>query len=780
VSLYGELVLADDVELFPVAELPPETRASIPSELGEFALSRARSRDTSRVVDRDARDLLLEFKEPSRIVDAVIRYATGRDVDPEETLEGAFEMLRRFYRASVLVPIEDKTRTGSEPGLLPGSILSGFTLGHRVHELEDTEVFFARDAAGRSAAVKVVPGGLEPAGREARAMRLAAPRAPEVYGVHEYEGRGVLISEWVFGEEVTRRAAALRGREGARSERGLLALACEVADAVADLHRAGVLHGDIHPGNVLVERTGRTRVIDLGLAVETAASALSPSRGGVAFYMEPELAAAHLRSESLPPTEAGEQYSLGALVYLLWTGVHYLDWTLERSGMLTQITRDPPLPFAVRHVPGWPELEAVLGRALSKAPDTRFPSCADLAASLRALLPEAERRDEGREEPLPRGSLARDPREEFYERCGLGGSSLRDRPENAPFASVNYGAAGIAYAMYRVALARDDARLLWTADLWAHKATLLSRGDDAFFAPELEITDKTVGKASLFHSPSGVHAVRALIALACGESTRAMEAASEFVTASRVESEFVDVALGKAGLLIGCAELLEATRGAWSCSDAPIRARGLELETEIRRTLEESIATGVAVSSLGFAHGWAGILFALLRWSQASGRPVEPYRAKLDELASLQEPHATGVRWPTHNRTTPRLSYMDGWCNGAAGHAVLWALAHDLFGASEFGALADRSAASAWSSDIEVGTLCCGLAGIGYACMAAHRVTGDASWLARARLAARRASEDRSQWSYRDSLYKGGVGAVLLHEELAAARAAMPLLERAG
>jgi hypothetical protein len=91
---------------------------------------------------------------------------------------------------------------------------------------------------------------------------------------------------------------------------------------------------------------------------------------------------------------------------------------------------------------------------------------------------------------------------------------------------------------------------------------------------------------------------------------------------------------------------------------------------------------------------------------------------------------------------------------------------------------AERSAAAAWSSDTTLGTVCCGLAGIGYACAAAHRVTGDAAWLERAVFAARRACEDRSPWFYRDSLYKGAVGAVLLREELETSRAATPFVER--
>jgi len=779
VSLQGELVLADDVEIVAIADLPRETRDMIAHEEDDFAVSRPRSRDPSRLIDGESRELLREFEQPTRIVDAVIRFATRRGADPQATLEGAFAMFDRLYRASILVPPEKRVHHDAEPRLEPGRVIFGVTLGHRVHYLDDTEVFFARDAAGRALAVKIVRGPMAGVAREAEAMRQAGSRVPEVVGVHEWEGRGVLVAEWVFGEDVTHAATALRGHREARTEAGLLALSCDVVDAMVEIHRAGLLHGDIHPRNVLIEKGGRARIIDLGLSVHAREGASPGARGGVAFYMEPELAVATLRGQSVPSTAAGEQYALGALVYLLWTGCHYLDWSLERMTMLRQIAEEPLVPFARRHVPEWPELEAVLRRALEKGPGARFASCADFGHALRVLLPEARRRDGiAAEKTPPARRPGGDLTSAFFERCGLGGVALRERPLNPPFASLNYGAAGIAYAMYELAVARDDAGLLATADVWAQKATVLSREDEAFHTRAIEINEKTVGNASLFHSPSGVHAVRALVALASGEAAGAAAALTDFVAASRVPCEFIDLTLGKAGLLVGCAALLEAMRGSRHGDPSALEARGTELRDEVRRAVQDAaFATSPSIPTLGLAHGWAGLLFALLRWSQASGEPAEPYRGKLDELAALREPWGAGIRWPVSNRTVARSSYMDGWCNGAAGHTLLWALAHERLGDSEYGVHAERSASAAWSSSVTVGTLCCGLAGIGYACAAAHRVTGDAAWLARARIAAERACEDRSKWFYRDSLYKGAVGAVLLREELDASHAATPLVE---
>jgi serine/threonine protein kinase len=756
VSLLHELTLADDVSIFGVGELAPETRATVPHDPDDFIVSRGRSRESSRVIDRDARDLLLEFRKPTRVVDAVLRFAARRETDPEATLERAYELLDRMYRSRVLVAPDE--RRDDRSGLGPGSVCFGLTLGPRVHDLEDTEVFFGRDAAGRAVAVKLVAGGIDRVAREADTTRRAGDRAPEVRGVHDWEGRGVLVSEWIVGDEVTRAAAALRGRRDVRSEAALLALSCDLADAVAEVHRAGVVHGDLQPRNVLVEASGRVRLIDFGSAVDREDRSPARPRRGVAFYVEPELAAASLRGEDGPSTEAGEQYALGALLYFLWTGVHYLDWSLTREDMLGQIVGEAPVPFKRRHVSPWPELERVLGRALAKSPDRRFTSCGELATALRALYPEARARDEvASKTPVAAHRASRERIDTFFDVCGLGGTALRDGPANPPFVSVNYGAAGVAYAMYRLALARDDAHLLALADVWAQKALALSRHEQAFFSPDYEIDEEGVGRASLFHSPSGVHAVRALVALARGEAASARKALSDFDAASRAPCEYIDLTLGKAGLLVGCAEVLEAARGALGVDESPVLARGGELRDEIQRVVARSeIATDVSTRSLGIAHGWGGLLFALLRWCQAAGEAAEPYRGKLEELAALREPDGTGIRWPMHNRSIDRPTYMSGWCNGPAGHALLWALAHDL----------------------PLGNLCCGLAGVGYACAAAHRVTGDAVWLSRARNAGRRACEDRSPEFHRDSLYKGAVGAVLLLEQLDCGSAAAPFVER--
>src|SRR6266853_2199356 len=109
---------------------------------------------------------------------------------------------------------------------------------------------------------------------------------------------------------------------------------------------------------------------------------------------------------------------------------------------------------------------------------------------------------------------------------------------------------------------------------------------------------------------------------------------------------------------------------------------------------------------------------------------------------------------------------------------MLYALAYELLGQARFAELAERAAISAWHSDMTLGTLCCGQAGIGYALLAVHRITGSVLWLQRALACARLAAADRSGHFLRDALFKGAVGVALLAEDLKTPEvAAMPLFE---
>ena len=765
-SIDGELVIPKEVEIFSVRELSPDVRATIDAADEDFALTRRRSRSPSRIVDRASADLLTMFRAPSRIVDAVLSYAGSHGLDAEATLEQSYPLLHQLYQARVLVPPDEKGAAPRQRELGVGSMVEGFRLLRSVQALEDNEVFLGRNAAGRYAAVKFYA---KPDERTTRSLeheasmseRIRHKCVPQLYSLARIDSGMALISEWVFGLEATNAAATLRQRS-TLNQQSLLELCANIAAAFADVHESGVMHGDVHPKNVLIEGGGAVRLIDFGLAQAIEDPGRSQSRGGVAFYFDPEFAQGQLSHRTAALTTASEQYSVATLLYQLWTGAYYIDWNLERETLLRQIVEVTPASFESRNVPAWPALESVLGKALEKRPERRFPSMRAFADALSALLPEAGARD--RNAALSRKERAKEKEllDQTLQRFAMDGPALRDGLAEAPLSSINYGAAGIAYSLYNIAQKRADPKLLATADIWAQRAFVSSEREEAFYRPELEIDRDRVGEVSLFHSMSGVFCVRALISIARGPC------------------DSLDLTLGKASLLMGCAELVEAMPVAWFFSAEAVVARGDELANELMLLVKsQQVATSKTVTMLGIAHGWAGIIFALLRWAKANGRTVDTTLVKaLDELSELGEPHGAGLRWPMHNTTKTSPSYMEGWCNGTAGHTMLYALAHDVLGNQKYGDFAERAAIAAWGAETRLGTLCCGLGGISYALLAAHRLTGSDLWLERARMAARRAASDSSKNFLRDALYKGAVGVAVLAEDLSfPVAAAMPLFE---
>ncbi len=700
------------------------------------------------------------------------------------------------------------------------------------------------------------------------------PVAPRLLAAGRWQERRFLLLEWCAGVDAQTAAAEARERGGGAGRAAVLALCRAVAGAYAALHRQGVLHGDVHPRNVLVSACGGVRLIDLGLAGWRGGPAglAAPGRGGVAFYLEPEYAAALLAGKTPPAVSAaGEQYAVAVLLYLLAAGAHYLDFSLERETMLRQIAELPPRAFAERGAGAWPELEAVLGRALAKAPVDRFPSLAALAAALQAVpvvatvapppMTIAAGSAASLATALRRPGPAAELLAEVLARVRPGGRLWESGLPEAPFASVQLGAAGVALALYRMALAREDAELLSQADLWAARAASAEDGDGAaadpaFYNTRLDITPETVGRASLLHTAPGVRCTAALIANALDDRAGAARATAAFVAAARQPCPSPDLALGRSGLLLGGALLLDALAGAGGADagavaeveveavagagaldrspaasrlskDGPqpqepppatpqpqaplpdLLALGDELLAGIWRQIDPlpPLAACPEAPNLGMAHGWAGYLYATLRWCRAAARPLPAGLAtRLGELADTAESWGRGARWRWHGQplaeghglaapAAPR--WMAGWCNGSAGMVHLWTLASRMLapssktdpgttprgraaaGPDRWLQLAHAAAWNAWEADDQVESLCCGLAGRAYALLDLYQAGAGVEWLDRARILADRAASaaaDPQEASQLHSLYRGQPGIAVLAADLERPEAAaMPL-----
>ncbi|MEO6835976.1 MAG: lanthionine synthetase LanC family protein [Candidatus Tumulicola sp.] len=752
------------------------------------------------MIDAEAAQLVREFSNPSTIAQAVARFSRSKSTSAERLLEAALPMLESLIESGLLTPSDSPEALPVEPSLVAESIVDGWKILRCVQTLEDTELYQARGPGGRFGAFKIGRSNVDPIGRaiarEARILsQLDASVSPELLASGEWNSRPYLLMEWLSGSDAKSVCAEFRACGDGESRRDLLRVTGTLLEAYARLHARGVVHGDVHPHNLLIDRHQAVRIVDFGLArrlAENAAFVAAP-RAGVGFYFEPEVARAALKGVSFPPpSAAGEQYSLAAMLYLLLAGSYYLEFSLEKQAMLRQISEDPMVPFAERDIDSWPDVERLLGKALSKRPADRFPSVAEFArAWLAAKVPHPAARTRAAGDSKLPGIRAEVRRE-----CAIGGALLQGGPMASPAASINYGSAGVAYALYRIACASDDAELLALADVWSARAVREVGDSGAFHNEDLEITAKTVGAGSLYHGPAGVYAVQALIAQARGDGPSQRAATLAFVETVGQPCGILDLTMGRAGALLGSAFLLDAFGGAASSGDAAtqggLRSVGNKILEQIRHATARFAAIGESTESinLGIAHGWAGLLYAACCWCAAAGDPLpDSFDARLRELAECSEPIGRGLHWKRDRaRGYHASAYLSGWCNGSAGYVFLWTQAYHATGEAAYLELAEGAAWNVWETANPNPTLCCGVAGQAYALLNYYRHSGRAIWLRRARDLAdsaaaasaqqRPASADAPEGRLA-SLYKGAAGLAVLAADLdRPEQARMPMFER--
>jgi hypothetical protein len=556
----------------------------------------------------------------------------------------------------------------------------------------------------------------------------------------------------------------------------MLALCAAVASRYAELHELGIVHSDVHPRNILVDHDGVVRLIDFGLSrVENEPSRMP--RGGMYYFFEPEFLAVTRRGGSLPSSFAGEQYALAAMLYLCIAGAHYLDFRYEREEMVRQAENDPPLPLANRGIPPWPEVESILFRALEKDPAKRFPTVRELANAFVAL--HAAEAAAALATPLSEEALG------FVENelalLGRDGALYAAGYPTAPKASINYGAAGAAVGLLRIATARSDARLLALADIWSGRAGALIGKDDAYYNDEDDITQAICGQLTPYHTESGIHAAAALIAAARSDISGYHTAVQAFLEAARKPCTEVDLTLGKSGIILAAALLLEGSQEMDGRDVQMLLRLGNNLLAEVWNELDARppLAAGAPTTYFGIAHGWAGYLYAALRWHKGAGTPLpQGIEHRLGELAALRIRKGRSSFWLRQLGSQGR-DYMNGWCNGSGGQVFLWTLAHDILGGDQYLAIAEEAARHAHEEPLHHADLCCGAAGRGYAYLNLYRHTGATEWLARARQAANQAARTAEETAPRaHSLYKGHLGVATLIADLAAPEdAAMPFFE---
>lgn len=208
--------------------------------------------------------------------------------------------------------------------------------------------------------------------REARAAaRFEHPRVTTVHDVLEQDGQ-----PWIVMEHVPSRSLAEWVRDGPLPVHRVVRIGLDVLAALAAAHRAGIVHRDVKPANVLVSDQGRAWLTDFGIASSTGESRLT-GHGvilGSPSYIAPERA----RGDD-DPRPSVDVWGLGATLYCAVEGRPPFDRGEGMATLLAITTEEPPRPVAAG------PLEPVLIALLSRDPAQR-PTVEQATTALQGLL----------------------------------------------------------------------------------------------------------------------------------------------------------------------------------------------------------------------------------------------------------------------------------------------------------------------------------------------------------------------------------------------------------
>jgi ABC-type transport system substrate-binding protein/tRNA A-37 threonylcarbamoyl transferase component Bud32 len=270
--------------------------------------------------------------------------------------------------------------------LAPGAVVAGYAIESFLGRGAMAEVYRARSGSGDGVALKVLERSYARDGRfRSRFLResqIAAaiehPNVVRTLDSGEDSGLLYLAMELIDGIDLRRQ---LREHGRLDPERAV-AIVREVGDALDAAHRAGLVHRDVKPGNILIDRDGKAYVCDFGLARHvTSVSSLTGDRGfvGTIDYVPPE------QIEGTGVDARADVYSLGCVLFECLTGSRPFDRDSELSVVFAHLNEPPPHPTELR-----PELPAafddLIDTALAKDPAHRYSTTTELAKAAQAAL----------------------------------------------------------------------------------------------------------------------------------------------------------------------------------------------------------------------------------------------------------------------------------------------------------------------------------------------------------------------------------------------------------
>jgi serine/threonine-protein kinase len=252
------------------------------------------------------------------------------------------------------------------------------------------EIYRATDATlGRAVAIKVLAERYaeddavrERFTREAlAAARLSGePNIVTIFDVGDWNDRPFIVMEYLAGGSLEEK---LR-REGAQPTQQACEWLEDTARALDAAHGHGVVHRDVKPANLLLDRDDNVYVADFGIASAAGLDSMTMTGTvmGTAGYLSPE------QAQGDRATAASDRYAFGVVAFELLTGTRPFEAESMTAEAAAHVHAD--VPSVCDRLSSLPcELDPVFQRALAKEPGGRYATCAEFVADLRQALHEA-------------------------------------------------------------------------------------------------------------------------------------------------------------------------------------------------------------------------------------------------------------------------------------------------------------------------------------------------------------------------------------------------------
>jgi len=206
------------------------------------------------------------------------------------------------------------------------------------------------------------------------ARKVNHPNVVRVFTLEKWQEHRFIVMEYIDGTSLPRWMA----RSPAPSRADRLRLAQQLATALGAAHSIGIVHRDIKPENILVTSAGEAKILDFGIARPENPGHTLTATGSVVgspMYMSPE------QIQAMAVDRRTDIYSLGAVLYYLFTGVEPFKGKDIQEILMKHLGRPPQAPHALDPSLPRPLSDAIM-RALAPDRDKRFQKATDLATAL--------------------------------------------------------------------------------------------------------------------------------------------------------------------------------------------------------------------------------------------------------------------------------------------------------------------------------------------------------------------------------------------------------------